>query len=506
MELVDYLRLLWRRRAFVVLGLVVGLMGGYEVAHRATTTYSASVRLFVASSTAGDGTNLISTLGQVANSEPVVVQVLGQSPGQGGISVATSSSGGSSSVLLILVTGVDPQRVTAATAAYASVLPGAYAAINKLVPVSFTLLDRSGAVATPLHKSRTIVIGGLLGLLVGLAGALLRETLDTTMRTPEELGRRIGHEVLAAVPDDRSRGVVTILEPQSVRSEAYRRIRAALRLRAPERYIRTLLVTSSTNGEGKTTTVLNVAAAAAQAGERVVVVDADLRRPSIALATATRSSQGLTEVLLGTLPLAGALQPWGPLTVLTSGEETANPVELLGSRAMRDLLTTLGESYDLVIVDSPAMLPIADAEVLAADCDAVLFVSRLGSTSGPRTQRAIGALERLGRDIVGVVANFAPATETEAVPTKRRRGETPVPTPLALGEGGSQLPTMAPESRAGGAGGEGARSGADQAPPRAPSVPPPTPRALERLKRQASAAARAGAGAENPPVADEEKR
>jgi capsular exopolysaccharide synthesis family protein len=169
-------------------------------------------------------------------------------------------------------------------------------------------------------------------------------------------------------------------------------------------------MTSSLPGEGKTTTVVNLALALAEGGERVVLIEGDLRRPKVAEYLRLESAVGLTTVLIGKLPLEDAIQTTAheKLDVLTSGSTPPNPAELLKSSTMANLLASLRERYDIVLIDAPPLLPVTDGALLSAQADGALLVVRHGKTTTDQVSLAVDRLEAVGAAPVGVIFNMTP--------------------------------------------------------------------------------------------------
>ncbi|MBC7679294.1 MAG: polysaccharide biosynthesis tyrosine autokinase, partial [Pseudorhodobacter sp.] len=176
-----------------------------------------------------------------------------------------------------------------------------------------------------------------------------------------------------------------------------------------------LVVTSAIAGEGKTSISVNLALTSALSGQRVILVDADLRRPMVAESFGIEGAVGLSDVLIGTVSLDDALQPWGDLgdtlRVLPSGSRPANPSELLASGAMGQLIGRLRGQADLVIFDTPPVLPVTDAIALARCVDGVLLVTRIGTTGRDKLKSAVSILSKVDLRVVGLVANGGGAGE-----------------------------------------------------------------------------------------------
>jgi capsular exopolysaccharide synthesis family protein len=203
--------------------------------------------------------------------------------------------------------------------------------------------------------------------------------------------------------------LVTIADPRSPVSEAYRTLRTNIQFSSLDRPVRTLLVTSTSAAEGKSTTIANLAVTFASAGNEVVLVDSDLRRPSLDRIFGLNNGQGLTSIMLDDSDPALVLQPTQVerLRVLTSGPLPPNPSELLGSQRLDRILKTLSESVDLVLLDCPPIIAVTDAAVLARKVDAVLLVVNAGKTRREHAARARQLLDKVNANVLGVVLNNA---------------------------------------------------------------------------------------------------
>ena len=195
--------------------------------------------------------------------------------------------------------------------------------------------------------------------------------------------------------------------PKSVASEAYRTLRTNIQFAGLDQTCRTIVVTSSSAGEGKTTTVANFGVVSAQAGARVCIVDSDLRRPALHRLFELPNSRGLTTALLEGQSFAKIAQPTRVpnLSVLTSGPTPPNPAELVGSRRMRDLLDDALSTYDLVLCDTPPVISVSDGVALAAQCEGVILVVRVGAVPQEVVRRAAESIEAVKGRILGVLLN-----------------------------------------------------------------------------------------------------
>lgn len=262
---------------------------------------------------------------------------------------------------------------------------------------------------------RDALVGLLVGLALGVVAGYLRDYYDDTLRTKEDLDDATGHiPVLGIIPqvrgwrDEKVAVLESIAHPSSAASEAYRSLRTSLEFSGVDRDLATIHITSSTPGEGKSTTAANLAVTLARAGKHVVLVDCDLRRPRAHQFFGLDNTVGLTTVILGTTPLDQALQrvPDLPgLFVLTSGPKPPNPAELLSSDITRSKLEVLARSADHVILDSPPLLPVADSVILAGYCDASLLVVKARHANRRSVNRSIELLEQVEAPLLGLVLN-----------------------------------------------------------------------------------------------------
>lgn len=271
-----------------------------------------------------------------------------------------------------------------------------------------------GAPASP-RPTRDALVGLLVGLALGVVAAYLRDYYDDTLRTKEDLDLATGHiPVLGIIPqvrgwrDEKVAVLESIAHPSSAASEAYRGLRTSLEFSGVDRDIATIHITSSTPGEGKSTSAANLAVTLARAGKHVVLVDCDLRRPRAHQFFGLDNTVGLTTVILGTTPLDQALQrvPDLPgLFVLTSGPKPPNPAELLSSDITRSKLEVLARSADYVILDSPPLLPVADSVILAGYADASLLVVKARHANRRSVNRSIEILEQVEAPLLGLILN-----------------------------------------------------------------------------------------------------
>lgn len=263
--------------------------------------------------------------------------------------------------------------------------------------------------------TRDALIGLIGGLILGVALAFLREYLDDSIKNKGDLERASGGVlVIGMIPsvsgwrESTGPRLVSMSHPQAIYTEAYITLRTSLQFLSLDRPIRALQITSPSAGEGKTTTLANLGVVLARAGQRVVIVCCDLRRPRIHEFFGLDNQVGFTSVLLGESPLSAALQPvpgQPGLVVLPSGPPPPNPAELLSTARAAEVLDALQTNSDIVLVDSPPVLPVADATVLSHLVDATVVVARAGKTSRRSLHRAVEVLQQVDAPLVGTVLN-----------------------------------------------------------------------------------------------------
>ena len=268
-------------------------------------------------------------------------------------------------------------------------------------------------------------LGGVLGILVGLCLAFLLERLDRRIREPKDLEAIYGLPLLGIVPESKAlsrsaRGgggeTRAVLPPAE--AESFQLIRAHLRYFNVDRQVHTLLVASAAPGDGKTTIARHLAAAAARVGSRVLLLEADLRRPTLAQRLDVQSGPGLADVLIGAVPLGEATQaieleaPSGAsvrgraFDVLVAGAALPpNPGELIESRAMETVLERTKSTYDLVVIDTPPLTAVSDAFPLLGKVDGVVIVGRVGRNRRDVAERLHETLAGAGAPLLGVIAN-----------------------------------------------------------------------------------------------------
>jgi capsular exopolysaccharide synthesis family protein len=313
----------------------------------------------------------------------------------------------------------------------------------RIVPVEAAALP--SAPVSP-KVARNLALGLVAGLLLGLGYALLRNQLDRRIRTATAVEKQFGISVVGAIPsapvlkhDLGERAALAVTSRSSNRadmsaSEAFRKLRTNLQFMHVDNPPRVIVVTSPKQGDGKSTVAANLAAAVAASGNEAILIDADLRRPSVATSLGLVEGAGLTDVLIGRAGLDDVLQPSESvphLSVLAAGGIPPNPSELLGSQAMRKLLMTASERA-LVILDAPPLLPVTDGAVLTAVSDGAFIVVSVGRTLDTDLSTSLDYLAAVSGTALGIILNGVPERDAyfryyryenpNAEPPKRGRG------------------------------------------------------------------------------------
>lgn len=295
--------------------------------------------------------------------------------------------------------------------------------IIKVVPLGDAPLPQSPS--SP-NKKMTLVVGALAGLIAGVAYALIRNHLDRRIRSVEMVEKATGTSVVGTIPvDERLRSGRHVVESGVIdhkstegyaMSEALRELRTNLHYMNVDNPPRVIVITSSVPGEGKSTIAANLAVTIAATGQRVILIDGDLRRPVVAEFFGLAGGGGLTDILSGQASLNDVLQVYRPvptLAVLGAGRIPPNPSELLGSMAMKRLLDRLSEDA-VVLIDAPPLLPVTDAAILARSTDGALVVAGAGKTSIDELIKAVASLAKVNAPLLGAVLNRVPTSGSQA--------------------------------------------------------------------------------------------
>jgi len=439
-ELQDYLRIFRKNWIAILLLTVLGAGLGFSYAVVATPTYTASARVFVSTSGATTAADLQQgntfTQQRVKTYAELVTTAAVLQPTIDSLNLSTSVAKlrGQVSATAPLNTTVINVTVNSTDPVFAATL--ATETANQLIevvqqiettnalqgsPVRLTVVQEAEVPLAPTSpkKALNVAMGLLLGLALGVALALLRAALDTKIRNEKDLERVTDLPVLGGIvfdPKAKDRPLIVHEDSASPRAESFRTLRTNLQFLDAGRRERAFVVTSAIPGEGKSTTTANLAIALAQAGAKVLLVGADLRKPKMAHYLGIEGSVGLTDVLIGRVELGDAVQRWGrtDLFLLPSGQLPPNPSELLGSALMDDLISRLNKEFDVVLYDAPPLLPVTDAAVLARLVGGCLVLVASGKTTSPEFDTALATLENVGAPVSGIVLTMLPTKGPDA--------------------------------------------------------------------------------------------
>jgi len=436
-ELQDYLKVVRKRwRVIVAVVLVfVGLAAAGSLASE--KVYESRTQFFVSTTGAGDSGALLQgstftqqrvksyaqllttprVLGPVAASVGVTGDVAGQ---------VRATTPPDTVLIDVAVRDTDPARAQAMGEAIATEFPAAVTELEspagaEASPVKVTVVRPPTTPDSPVSPRplRNILLGGVLGLLLGLAAALVRETLDKTVKTQDDVKAVTDTPILGSIaydPDAAKRPLIVEVDPRSPRAEAFRVLRTNLQFVDAAAHPRTIVVTSSLAGEGKSTMAANLALTMAQAGSRVCLIEADLRRRSKVLEyMGLEGGVGLTDALIGRTDVIDVIQPYGGtnLWVLGAGPIPPNPSELLGSTAMRSLLGHLSSRFDYVVIDAPPALPVTDAVVISKLVDGAIVVAGSGIVERDQLALTLESLESVNGHVLGIVLNRVPVKHSQ---------------------------------------------------------------------------------------------
>nr|WP_255727218.1 polysaccharide biosynthesis tyrosine autokinase [Nesterenkonia sp. DZ6] len=435
----EYLRILHRGWLIIVLATLAGIGAAATYSMLQSPQYEAGTRVYVSTDSAstvaelGQGTTytqqIVESFVQVTTTprvlQPVIDDLgLQQTPAELSESVAVSTD---ANTVLMQITATDEDPTLAAEIAN-SVTESLIGVVGEITPgssgedspVTVEVLQEAVAPESPVAPRipLNLALGFLVGMALGVGIAVLREVLDTKIRGEHDISAITDTPVLGGItydPEAQKRPLVVQVDPKSPRAESFRTLRTNLQFLEVGESRRSFVVTSSIQGEGKSTTVANLAITMQEAGQRVLVIDADLRRPRVADYFGLEGAVGLTNVLIGKVDLADVVQYWGPhdLAVLPAGDIPPNPSELLGSPSMDALLRFVEDQFDVVLIDAPP-LAVTDAAVLATRATGAIMVVAAGKTTRQRFTRSISSLESVGAKLFGVVPTMLPTKGPDA--------------------------------------------------------------------------------------------
>lgn len=440
LDLYDYLRILRRNWILIAASLLAGLMAAGTASILVKPTYTSATQLFVAIQSSGSVTELQqgNTFSQArvqsyvkTATTPVILQpaidALGLDETPETLAGRVRATSDPNTVLInIEVDDTSPVQAAAIAQAIADSLIKGLDALERpeaggTSPVNLSIITPAIAPSRPSapNTSLNLLLGLFAGLIAGLGLAVLRTALDHRIRGEADFRLTSDAPVLGAIAFDRDavkKPLLTQAGPQTPRAESFRQLRTNLQFANVTGQAKSVLVTSSLPGEGKSTTATNLALALAQAGQTVCLIDADLRRPMVSEYLGLDRNAGLTTALVGQADVMDLLQPWSgdPLYVLASGQIPPNPSELLGSKQMGELLKRLEEAFDVIVVDAPPLLPVTDAAVLAQHVGGVVLVVGAQKLKRQELEKALGTLDLVKATVLGVVLNRLPQSGPDA--------------------------------------------------------------------------------------------
>ena len=440
MDIHDYLRVFRRQIVLIIAGVLIGLSTGALIAMLTPQRYQASTDLMVTVQVADTATpaeralatgyakQAVETYRTIITSSLVlhpVVEGLGLSAAPSGIRATAALN---SAIITITVDDRNPgQAARIANAVGESFAAAVTDTLEKREhEAAFTIrivtLEPAQVPTTPVapNLQLSLIIGALIGLAGGLGLALLRATLDRRVRVAADVEAAVSAPVLGEIPLDPDTGdhpLAMASAPHGLRAEAFRSLRTNVRFFFSGGQ-GVFVVTSSGPGEGKSTTAANLALAFADAGQRVALIDGDLRLPRVAEYFGIEGGIGLSDVLAGRVELNDVIQRWGrsALFVLPSGTVPPNPAELLGSAAMENLIGALTEAFDVVIVDAPPLLLVTDAAVIARVTTGAILIAAAGSSQANRLSDAAKSIESVGARVLGTVLTKAQVSGAARTP------------------------------------------------------------------------------------------
>ncbi|MDQ3895723.1 MAG: polysaccharide biosynthesis tyrosine autokinase, partial [Actinomycetota bacterium] len=405
-DVLRYLRGLWRRKLLIALIVLLVVNLTLVLSLRQDPVYEGEARVLLSPQMFGDRTGLqldaalaVQTEIQILESEPIRALVVDQ---LGPVGKVSAERVGQTLLISVKARAGGPRRAADITNAYARAyiafrggLAGGTGANGAEVPqgdasgssATGQVVSPAGVPGSPVQPKpvRNTILAGIMGMLAAVGLASLLEALDDSVKTRADLRKVTELPVLGVIPDAPSweNGSASPGDVPPAAAEAFRSLRTSVQLLGVDRPVRTLQITSPGTGDGKTTVVANLAVVLARMGQRVAIIDADLRRPRLHDVFGLANAVGVTSVLSGERALQDAFQRVpldGSLVLLASGPPPPNPSELLASKKMAQLVHALGERVDVIVVDSPPVLAVTDAIVLTTWSEAVVLVCAAGRT------------------------------------------------------------------------------------------------------------------------------
>lgn len=475
----DYLGAIRKQWVVILILALLGAAGGYVYAQSMPSMYRSTSSAY-ASAAYGESTselvqgstyvqNLVQSYALIAKSPYVLQPVINDLDLDMTVAqlarTVTADTPLNTVVVDISVVNSDPELARAIADGIAKSLADAVANISpkdaqQASSVQLTIISPASSPVNPVSPDTRLItgLGAAIGILLGLAWAVLRELVDTRIRSNTDIEAVTDLPLLAEIGrTSRDRRIAQVIRssPNGITAEAFRSLCMSLAFADVDKPVASMVVTSALPGEGKSSVSVGLAMSLAESSGSVILVDGDLRNPSIAEYTGLDGTVGLTSVLLGNASLTDAVQPWGVpgLDILVAGAVPPNPSQLLASDTMRSTLEVLKAQYDFVVIDTSPIIPVTDPLWLVHETDGAIIVARERRTKRQQLQKALSTLDSVGARVLGVVANDVRhherttyytddenARPRQGAPAFRSRvkraaaASTPEPTPETAGE------------------------------------------------------------------------
>ena len=443
MELIQYWRLIVQNRIVIGASTLVGLVIAAAITFTTTPLYESQAQIFVSTpastldiSALATGSSFsqqrVKSYAQIINSpktlEPVIQRLDLKMDAKTLSSMVTASAPLDTVLISLTITDTNPQRaakIANAVADQFGITVGDLElhGIGIDSPVKVSTVKDAIPADSPASPKKVInlALGLLLGFGLGIGIASLRKLLDNTVKNEDDL---LGTPLLAAIGFDEiadEKPLVTQIGRYAARTEAFRTLRTNLQFLNPDAHPQVIVMTSALPNEGKTTSSINLALSLVQAGAKVILVEADLRRPKVPLYLEMSSmSEGLSDLISGPKKLTpqgikAMLHPYEStgLKVLLSGMIPPNPSELLSSKKFEELIDMLRKQFEYVIIDCPPLLPVTDAAIVSAKADGCVLIVHAGATKKPHFIGSRDAIKAVGSNILGVIINKIPESSLE---------------------------------------------------------------------------------------------
>lgn len=465
MDVHDLLRIVRFNWALLMIAFLLGATGGLALAAIRTPEYVATSQVFVGVTDGGSTGELAQGMNYsqqqarnfsaLATKEIVLGPVIQDLDLDSTVSELRSKVSASpqvnTSLISVSVQDSNPAQAARLANAVAGSLSDAATSLApdieglKGSPIKLEIVESAVPPSSPTEPNTALwVVGGsAIGLLAGCLWVAVHEFAMAQVRTTEQFAHLSDLPLLGTISEDRSipdHPLAMVDDPYSPRSEEYRKLRSSLQFLSPGESRKVFVITSSISGEGKSTTAANLAVAIAASGKSVCLVEGDLRRPSLDSTFDLPAGVGLTTVLSGAADLDDVLQEWGSegLNILLAGEVPPNPSELLESDSAHQVFNELRSRFDVVVVDAPPALAVADATILAQQFGSLLLVVGARRVQVREVRKALEQLETIGQDLLGYIL-----TGTENDRSAYRYYRHPSTTASSAAEGHSEARSTA---------------------------------------------------------------